>query len=678
MNLKMIGEITYNISLLLALCSLFAVFPYNPLKVNYINKVLKGLLVGLIGIGVMLNPFTLLEGLVFDVRSVLIVVTGMFYGFIPTVIGSAVLIAFRIFESGTGTVVGITVITFSALLGLAWRRYRFNKVIDKKRYRVVEFYIVGVITHIGMLLIMLILPWETAVFTLKNISLPVLAIYPLGTVIICLFLSFQVDVYDFNNRISESEKKYHAIFDSAYVGICNTTMDGRILDANQHFCEIVGYDRSELMKMTFADFTHPDDIVRSRGFLQKLITDRNAVVYDEKRYIHKNGSIVNVLLSAVMIWKEDKPVYTVTSIMDITKATTVEHNYSTLIQSIMSGLCILDETGNIIDANEQFSELVGFPKEQLETMNIADIAILQDDPGVMAKLQSVILSGNERFMDIYRRKDGAEISVEVNLVPMPDTADRFYVLVRDMTKERKLENEKLRMEAHVRNQQKLESVGTLASGVAHEINNPINGIMNYAQIILDNNPDDEETSEYAREIINETNRVASIVRSLLQFSRQKEQNYVPTDVREIVNDTMALIKTTILKDKIELKVEFSDDLPEINCRKQEIRQVLMNLITNARDAVAYNDDERIIEISSFSEVVPGGKVVKIIVRDNGPGVPEELWDKIFDPFFTTKPRDVGTGLGLSISHGIIKEHGGQLRFNTAYKGGAEFIIELPC
>ena len=338
----------------------------------------------------------------------------------------------------------------------------------------------------------------------------------------------------------------------------------------------------------------------------------------------------------------------------------------------------MDETGNIIDANEQFSGLVGFTKDELENMNIADIAILENDSGVLKKLNSVAISGNERFIDLYRRKDGTDLSVEVNLVPMPDTENRFYVLVRDMTKELRLENEKLKMEAHLRNQQKLESVGTLASGVAHEINNPINGIMNYAQIILDNNPNDMETAEYAKEIISETNRVASIVRNLLQFSRHNEQTAGPEDIKGIIIDTLALIKTTVMKDNIELTYEIEENLPAVHCRKQEVRQVLMNLVTNARDAVVHNDSDRRIWISAASESNPDGKIVRLIVRDNGPGVPKELWDKIFDPFFTTKPRDVGTGLGLSISHGIIREHGGQLRLNTDYTGGAEFIIELPC
>jgi len=619
MNIRMIGEITYNISLLLALCSLFAIFPYNPLRVNYFNKVMKGLMVGLIGVGIMLNPFVLLEGLVFDVRSVLIVVAGMFFGLIPTIIGSIILIAFRIFEGGGGTVVGITVIAFSAFTGLLWRQLRFKKVIKLKKYRVIEFYIIGVITHIGMLLIMLMLPWETAVFTLRNISLPVLIIYPLGTLVISLFLSFQVDVYDFNSRIKESENKFHSIYDNASVGICNTAIDGRILNANQHFCEIVGYDQGELQKMTFADFTHPDDIARSKGFMQQLLGDRDAVIYDEKRYIHKDGSIIHVLISAAMLWEDDEPKYTVTTVMDVTRMTTLEHNYSTLIQSIMSGLCILDEMGNIIDANEQFSGLVGFTKDELDNMNIADIAILENDSGVLKKLNSVAISGNERFIDLYRRKDGTDLSVEVNLVPMPDTENRFYVLVRDMTKELRLENEKLKMEAHLRNQQKLESVGTLASGVAHEINNPINGIMNYAQIILDNNPNDMETAEYAKEIISETNRVASIVRNLLQFSRHNEQTAGPEDIKGIIIDTLALIKTTVMKDNIELTYEIEENLPDVYCRKQEVRQVLMNLVTNARDAVVQNGSDRKIWISAASESSQDGKIVRIIVRDKRAG-----------------------------------------------------------
>ncbi|MBN2882611.1 MAG: GHKL domain-containing protein, partial [Clostridia bacterium] len=213
---------------------------------------------------------------------------------------------------------------------------------------------------------------------------------------------------------------------------------------------------------------------------------------------------------------------------------------------------------------------------------------------------------------------------------------------------------------------------------AHEINNPINGIMNYAQIILDNHQDDEETAGYATEIIEESNRVAGIVRSLLQFSRQTEQNYSPVDIKDIVNDTMSLIKTTILKDNIEVIYDIGEDLPKVICRKQEIRQVLMNLITNARDAVALIEGDKKITIAS--EVAHSGKdrFLRLMIRDNGQGIADDIADKIFDPFFTTKSRDKGTGLGLSISYGIVREHGGHLKFNSRSEVGTEFIMELPC
>ncbi|MBN2884230.1 MAG: diguanylate cyclase, partial [Clostridia bacterium] len=212
MNVKMVAEIAYNISLLLALCSLFVIFPYNPLKNNILRKMTTGLIVGIIGIGVMLNPFTLYEGLVFDARSIILVVSGMFFGLVPTIIGGISLIVFRIYEGGVGVIPGITVILFSVIIGLSWRYFRFSKVIIKKKQRVIEFYIIGVITHIAMLVAMLTLPWETAVLTLRNISIPVLVIYPAGTLLISLFLSYQIDMFDFNRRLSESENKYRAMF----------------------------------------------------------------------------------------------------------------------------------------------------------------------------------------------------------------------------------------------------------------------------------------------------------------------------------------------------------------------------------------------------------------------------------------------------------------------------------
>lgn len=237
------------------------------------------------------------------------------------------------------------------------------------------------------------------------------------------------------------------------------------------------------------------------------------------------------------------------------------------------------------------------------------------------------------------------------------------------------------LEAQLRDQQKLHAVGTLAGGVAHEINNPINGIINYSQLILDSSDQADQVTDYAREIIHESERVSTIVRNLLQFSRQEQQTFSVARVDDIIKETLSLIKTIIRHDQIELTVTVPDDLPRIRCRSQQIQQVLMNLLTNARDALnkkypGYHEDKKMcIRCSVFDR--QGRQWVRIMVEDQGDGIPEDIRNKIFDPFFTTKNRSEGTGLGLSISFGIIKDHHGELSFETKPGRFTRFCIDLP-
>jgi len=256
--------------------------------------------------------------------------------------------------------------------------------------------------------------------------------------------------------------------------------------------------------------------------------------------------------------------------------------------------------------------------------------------------------------------------------------NQVYILKDGMIS---LEKEKLFLEAHLRNQQKLESIGTLASGIAHEINNPINGIMNYSQLILDSNNKDKDINEYATEIKNETDRVSTIVKNLLQFSRQSPGAHTKASIEDIIEQTLSLMRTVMKRDQIQLEVSIDKNLPDIKCRSQQIQQVIMNFITNSRDALndkyqGFDEDKKII-ISAERLKYNSKDIVQIIVEDHGSGIPDEIQEKILDPFFTTKPKDKGTGLGLSISYGIIKEHNGELRFETEEGKYTKFIVELP-
>ena len=240
------------------------------------------------------------------------------------------------------------------------------------------------------------------------------------------------------------------------------------------------------------------------------------------------------------------------------------------------------------------------------------------------------------------------------------------------------------LEAEMRHQQKLESVGLLAGGVAHEINNPINGIMNYAQLIVDNLDGlnkDSPLAEFAGEIIHETERIAVIIRNLLTFARHEKETHSPAHMADIVEATLSLIRTLMRRDQITLDVTVPGDLPQIKCRSNQIQQVLMNLITNARDALneRYPKYDPNKQITVISQVIVKEKLkwLRTTVEDHGIGIPPEIKAQMFDPFFTTKPKEIGTGLGLSISYGIVHDHHGQLHVESEPGQYTRFHLDLP-
>lgn len=249
-----------------------------------------------------------------------------------------------------------------------------------------------------------------------------------------------------------------------------------------------------------------------------------------------------------------------------------------------------------------------------------------------------------------------------------------------------------RLQAQLLQAQKMESIGTLASGVAHEINNPVSGIMGYTELILQSSAPDSQTARYATEIMQASKRVTTITQNLLSFARVDKQAHQPERIVEIVEGTLSLIRAVLRHDQISLVTDIPSGLPDIECRSQQIQQVIMNLLTNARDALnakypTYDVDKKVI-LSAREITGPEHETaraeghaphswVRLTVEDHGTGIPEHLRERIMDPFFTTKPRHKGTGLGLSISHGIVKDHGGTLWFESEEGHWTRFHLDLP-
>jgi predicted ATPase/signal transduction histidine kinase/tRNA A-37 threonylcarbamoyl transferase component Bud32 len=278
--------------------------------------------------------------------------------------------------------------------------------------------------------------------------------------------------------------------------------------------------------------------------------------------------------------------------------------------------------------------------------------------------------------------DARWYSVRVAPIVVDGRIERAILVATDISDRKRAERQREHFEGQLRQQQRLESIGTLASGVAHEINNPVQGIMNYAELIAGSEAANDDIREFAGEIEIETRRVTTIVRNLLAFSRQElSEASEAVALAEIVNGTLSLVRAVMRKDQIALDIDVPADLPRVRCRSQQIQQVIMNLVTNARDALnnqwpGYNEHKRIrITASAFEQ--DGATWVRLSVEDRGGGVPEDVVGRIFDPFFTTKGRDKGTGLGLSVSHGIVTEHGGRLVLDNQPEVGARFSIELP-
>lgn len=227
----------------------------------------------------------------------------------------------------------------------------------------------------------------------------------------------------------------------------------------------------------------------------------------------------------------------------------------------------------------------------------------------------------------------------------------------------------------------LASLGELAAGVAHEINNPINGIINYAQILADQFDKDDDGSEIVREIIDEGERVANIVKNLLDFAKARPEVKSPIAVEDILAAALALTKSQLNRDGIRLLVDMTPGLPPVLAHLQQIQQVVLNVISNARYALNQKypevDENKLFHIETETCSVAGKRFARLSFLDRGIGIAPEILPKVMDPFYSTKPSGSGTGLGLSISHGIIKDHGGEIRIFSEQGRYTRVVIDLP-
>jgi PAS domain S-box-containing protein len=357
-----------------------------------------------------------------------------------------------------------------------------------------------------------------------------------------------------------------------------------------------------------------------------------------------------------------------------------EKKYRTLFEESKDTIFVSDKAGRLIDINQAGVELFGYTKEELLSM---DMEKLYCNPEDRKRLwQKLLASGfvNDYEMEM-KRNDDEKIIVHFSGSVIKDDAGQIYGfrgISRNVTERKKLEQQLLQA-------QKMESIGLLAGGVAHDFNNLLTAISGYGQILQDNIPMDAELlQESIDQVLKASERAAELTRSLLAFSRKQIINPKPVHVDTLISNTSKLIQRIIGED-IEFSTAFSDKKLLIMADAGQIEQVLMNLATNARDAMPHGGSlsisTRQVVIKEGAEALYNlslpGKYALISVTDSGAGINEKSMEKLFEPFFTTKEIGKGTGLGLSIVYGIIKQHEGSVLVSSEPNKGTTFNIYLP-
>jgi signal transduction histidine kinase len=354
-----------------------------------------------------------------------------------------------------------------------------------------------------------------------------------------------------------------------------------------------------------------------------------------------------------------------------------------LIEQIDDGLLLADCEGLVLDANASAEATLGAERTALRGLHLSEVlARVTDDGDATAlgrRIASLPLDGG-RLSGEIRTRGGGSIEVSAGAVAArgSQAAGRF-VSLRDRSDQR-------RSERLLRERQKLESVGILAAGVAHEVNNPLayvranlvhlRGLAARIDKRIEISPDDPDAEllefpEILDESLGGLDRIGRIVESMLRFSRVPDDGIHPVDLNDVVGQALRLAELHRV-DHVRVDCELTPRLPRVMGSPDRLVQVLLNLFLNAKQALADRSEGHIVATTSVED---GAVLVR--VRDDGPGIPSEQRERVFDPFFTTRPPDQGTGLGLSIAFDIVREHGGTLELSSSPKHGACFEIRLP-
>jgi PAS domain S-box-containing protein len=388
-----------------------------------------------------------------------------------------------------------------------------------------------------------------------------------------------------------------------------------------------------------------------------------APIYDEK------GEVVQILEASRDVTERVKLE------RELEKSNTFFRN---VIQSTVDGIVVVDTKGNVLIFNEGMERLTGYSADEImnrgHLSSFYDIEVAKENMRKMRSDQYGPLGKLNPTSMTVATKQGEEIPVTLSasIITIDGKEIGSVGVFTDMREV--LQMRKDLEEAHLQlvESERIAAIGKMAAGVAHEINNPLSGILIYAELLSESLKKDPERSKDIKEIVDQTLRCKNIVSELLEFSRQSVGKISSFNLEELLGKTLNLLINQALFQDISVTMDVPQDLPPIVGDMGQLQQVFTNLFINAADAM---EGKGSLKIKARFD--SGRNQFMIRVSDTGPGIPQDLREKIFEIFFTTKPAGKGTGLGLTITKNIIKLHGGDVRIETPPEGGTTFIIELP-
>ncbi len=353
----------------------------------------------------------------------------------------------------------------------------------------------------------------------------------------------------------------------------------------------------------------------------------------------------------------------------------LSQEFHTLLNATTDALLLVSEDLKVIWANKGASSLLSQGKgTDLTGRHCYELMHQRSTPCQDCFIRSVYASGNPGSSS-YSAHGGKLLEARAfPIIEEEGKIRKVLAVVTDITEKTALQAEAMRA-GH------LASLGELAAGVAHEINNPINGVINYAQLLINKAPEASKENDLARRIMKEGERIARIVGGLLSFARENTDENFEVVLRELLEDTVTLTAAQLRHDGIRVDWDVPEKLETIIVNPQQIQQVFLNIISNARHALNLKytgaHKNKTLSISCASIVTEGASYVRTTFYDRGTGIPADILDKVTTPFFSTKPSGQGTGLGLSISHKIVKNHGGRIMIQSEEGIYTRVIVDLP-